>query len=192
MKISLFYSLNLGLISFLSFFNKILNEECSTSISLAGLREEEQKQKCYSLSKIDESNDIRCCIHKKADNNGNECIKKSDTSNKDSTLYCPKVPLVPNNCGIAGVYQPDEAYLCKEISLVVGYCCYVKLKKKSDDSDSSSTSYLRARHLNKVKAEATNQIINYVGNEYTIESVDCHGIRIKYYWFLIIAIIFLL
>ena len=164
MKISLFYSLNLGLISFLSFFNKILNEECSTSVSLAGLREEEQKQKCYSLSKIDE----------------------------DSTLYCPNVPLVPNNCGIAGVYQPDEAYLCKEISLVVGYCCYVKLKKKSDDSDSSSTSCLRTRHLNKVKTEATNQIINYVGNEYIIESVDCHGINIKYFWFLIIAIIILL
>ena len=129
MKISLFYSLYLCLISFLSFFNKILNEECSTSVNLTGLREEEQKQKCYSLSKINENNDIRCCIHKKADNNGNECIKKSDTSNEDSTLYCPKVPLVPNNCGIAGVYQPDEAYLCKEISLVVGYCCYVKIKK---------------------------------------------------------------
>ena len=191
MKICIFYILNLSLILILSSFTKILNEECTSSIRLAGLNEEEQKRKCYSLSQKDENNnDIRCCIHQKADSQENECIKESDSSDGNSTLSCPKDPLVPNNCGIAGVYQPDTPGLCKEISLVQGYCCYIKIKRKSDHLESFSC--LRTKKLNKNITEATNQIISYVGNDYTIESVDCHGTSIKYYLFLIITTIILL
>ena len=47
------------------------------------------------------------------------------------------------------------------------------------------------KEIKKAK-EGTNQMINYVGNDYTIESVDCHGTSIKYYLLLIIATIMLL
>ena len=187
---SIFYIFNLSLILMIISFNKILNEECTSSVNIGGRHYDEQKRKCYSLSQIDKNNDIRCCIHKKDGSDENECIKQSDSSVEDDTLSCPKNPFVPNNCGIAGVYQPEEARLCKEISLVQGYCCYVKVKRKSDNSE--SVSCLRTRKLNKNKKEATNQMINYVGNDYTIESVDCHGSRIKYYYLLIIATIILL
>ena len=50
----------------------------------------------------------------------------------------------------------------------------------------------KKKKLNNNKTEATNQMIKYVGNDYTIESVYCHGERKKYYFLLIIIAIMLL
>ena len=177
MKMSSFVRLNLSLILLLISFNKILNEACDEHVSLDGLSESEQKQKCFSLSNT-------------ADVSGNCCY---DSTNKKcgSSGECPKSNTeVPNNCGMAGIYEPQVSSICKEISLVQGYCCYVKLKKKDPSKDSSAC--IRTKKLNKNKNEATDQIKKYVGNDYTIESVDCHGANIKYYWLFIIATIMLL
>ena len=181
MKMSSFIRLNLNLILFLMSFNKILNEACGTNVNLDGLSESEQKQKCFSLSHTADNNAL-CCLTKGTNKECSTTVSGND---------CPKSNTdVPNNCGMAGVYEPQISSICKDISLVQGYCCYVGLKKNSDNSVSSAC--IRTKTLNKEKNEATDQIKNYVGNSYTITSVDCHGASIKYYWFLIIAAIMLL
>ena len=179
MKMSSFIGLNINLILFLMSFNKILNEACADA-NLEGLSESEKKQKCFSLSNSQGSNDL-CCY----DQANNKCQTGSSGDG------CPKSNTdVPNNCGMAGIYEPQVPSICKDISLVQGYCCYVGLKKTSGSTVSSAC--IRTKTLNKEKNEATDQIKNYVGNSYTITSVDCHGASIKYYWFLIIAAIMLL
>ena len=175
MKMSSFIRLNLSLVLLLMSFNKILNIPCA-SADLTGLSDSEKKQTCFSLSNT-EGNEGTCCL------NGEVCAL-------GTTGTCPKSNTeVPNNCGMAGIYEPQVSSICKEISLVQGYCCYVKLKKKDD---TYSSACIRTKKLNKNKNEATDQITKYVGNDYTIESVDCHGANIKYYWLFIIATMMLL
>ena len=181
MKMSSFIGLNLNLILFLMSFNKILNEVCDNTVNLDGLSESEQKQKCFSLSHT-EGNSGLCCY----DQTNKKCQTDSSGGN-----VCPASNAdVPNNCGMAGIYEPQTPSICKDISLVQGYCCYVGLKKKSDNKASSAC--IRTKTLNKKKNEATDQITNYVGNSYTITSVDCHGTSIRYYWLFIITAIMLL
>ena len=50
MKISIFYILNLSLILLLASFNKLLNEDCTSSVNIIGINIDDQKRKCYSLS----------------------------------------------------------------------------------------------------------------------------------------------
>ena len=177
MKMSSFIRLNLSLVLLLMSFNKILNEACADAV-LTGLSDSEKKQTCFSLSNTKDNNG-KCCLNI----GGNACELNTGT--------CPESnEEVPNNCGMAGIYEPQVSSICKEISLVQGYCCYVKLKKKDPSKDSSAC--IRTKKLNKNKNEATDQIKKYVGNDYTIESVDCHGANIKYYWLFIIATMMLL
>ena len=179
MKMSFFNFLNLSLILLLASFNKILNESCSDA-SLTGT-EDEQIQKCFSFSTMSDETLNKCCFTRGDTSNPNKC-------NPSIGTVCPDETKVPNNCGMAGIFKPLTADLCKEISLVQGYCCYVKLKKDSTES----ASCIRTKKLNKNKNEATDQIKKYVGDEYTIESVECHGENLKYYWLIIISIIMLL
>ena len=138
MKMSSFIGLNLNLILFLMSFNKILNEAC-TSVNLDGLSESEQKQKCFSLSHT-EGNSGLCCY----DQANTKCIIGTSGDN------CPKSNNdVPNNCGMAGIYEPQTPSICKDISLVQGYCCYVGLRKTSDNTVSSAC--IRTKTLNKKK-----------------------------------------
>jgi len=179
MKMSFINSLNLILILLLTSFKIILNDGC-TEITLTGTDEEEQKKKCYSAS----TSTDKCCFGKgKGTGGANACTHGTGD-------VCPKDTDVPNNCGMAGIFQPDTSDVCKEISLVQGYCCYVALKKNSDNSVSSAC--IRTKKLNKNKNEATDQIAKYVTSDYTITSVECHGTNIKYYWLLVIAAIMLL
>ena len=142
----------------------------------------EQKQKCFSLSYTD--NNGVCCFKKEASNN--VCTPTNENGSE-----CPEPNNdVPNNCGMAGIFEPQTSITCTEISLVQGYCCYVALKKNSDNSVLSAC--IRTKKLNKNKNEATDQIVKYVTSDYTITSVECHGTNIKYYWLLIIATIMLL
>ena len=181
MKMSSFIGLNLNLILFLMSFNKILNEACDENVNLDGLSVNEQKQKCFSLSNTEDNSGL-CCY----DQSSSKC--KTGNSGEEG---CPKDNTdVPNNCGMAGIYEPQTPSICKDISLVQGYCCYVGLKKTSDNTVSSAC--IRTKTLNKQKNEATDQITKYVGDSYTITNVECHGTSIKYYWFLIIAAIMLL
>ena len=185
MKMFYFAGLNLNLVLFFLSFKNVLNDACKDesgndagSSYITGLSLDEAKQKCFSLS-YSEKNSGACCY------STNGCVL--ETPGDDN---CPKNTEVANNCGMAGVYQPQTSNICKEISLVQGYCCYVKLKKISDNSISASC--IRTKKLNKKKNEATDQIITYVGNAYRIEGVECHGTSTKYFWLLIIITIMLL
>ena len=177
MKMSSFIRLNLSLILLLISFNKILNESC-TSIDTSGLSLEEKKLKCFPYSHTD-GNNGRCCA-----DDGNKCILELDENAANDK--CPQKTNVPNNCGMAGIYQPLSSTYCKEISLVQGYCCYVLLK------DGKGSACVRTKKLNKEKNEATDQITKYVGNDFQIDKVECQGSNTKYYWPLIIGIIMLI
>ena len=136
----------------------------------------EAKQKCFSLSYSDVQND-GCCYK------DGQCVK-NDT---DANQVCPEDTLIPNKCGMAGIFQPLTKEICTEISLVQGYCCFVKTKNKGN-------ACIRTKELNKEKNTVTDQIKNYVqkANNDEIEFVLCKGNYIKLYWFFIIfAVIFL-
>ena len=140
--------------------------------------EKEKKQMCFSLSHSD-SQDEKCCYK------NNECIKYVDETDAD----CPVETQIYNNCGMAGIYQPLTKEICTEISLVQGYCCFVKTKTKG-------TACIRTKELNKEKNTVTDQMKKYINdngvNANEIESVECKGDYFKFYWLLIIfAVIFI-
>ena len=105
----------------------------------------ELKNRCFSLSY--NFGNGKCCYNTA----NNECIyeQNSNQDNDDSTtssesadirnldedeIKCPNEILVPNNCGMAGIFQPFSDKICKEISLVQGYCCYSKIKNNNSYS----------------------------------------------------------
>ena len=100
--------------------------------------EDSKKQKCFSLSFSNVFNQA-CCY---------------DTQNKlctslpaSSTIQCPEETHIVNSCGMAGFYQPITPERCTEISLVDGFCCYIKtktlgtacIKKKEIEDDDDKT-----------------------------------------------------
>ena len=135
-------------------------------------KDEEKKRACFSLS----TNVQKCCYV------GTKC---TTTGAQDE---CPKDSIIINNCGLAGIYQPIASEVCTEISLVEGYCCYVKTKN-------SGTACVRTKELKKKnKNHPTDQIIKYVKNfNEEIESVECKGNNLIYYSLIFIfSFIFLL
>ena len=134
----------------------------------------EAKQKCYSLSHS-EVLPKQCCY------SSGKCVREDDGIQKE----CPNITLIPNNCGMAGVYQPLTAATCTEISLVQGYCCFVQTK-------TNGTACIRTKELNKDKQPANTQINTYIekagSNPNDIDFVVCKGNYIKYYWLLIIIL----
>ena len=164
----------------------------TTSEYFENLKEDEQKQKCFSLSHSN-GND-RCCY----DTSGKVCTSVPDNIN-DSR--CPKdTGVISNNCGMAGIYQPETSEICTEISLVEGYCCYVK------DNNSGNTACVRTKKLNKNKNSATGQMLNYIKRctkkyleNHSTETVDfngftviCNEIYLKYFLKYIIFVLILL
>ena len=131
---------------------------------------EGKKQKCFSLSNSDVFNDL-CCY----DTTNNLCIKGPQSD----TIACPTLATtIVNNCGMAGIYQPVTAERCTEISLVDGYCCFLKtkdgktacVKKKEIDEDD--------------KNMITDDIKKYLQEnnnfpESHIESLKCKGFLLK-------------
>ena len=134
----------------------------------------EAKQKCFSLS-YSEVLPKQCCY------SSGKCVREDDGIQKE----CPNITLIPNNCGMAGVYQPLTAATCTEISLVQGYCCFVQTK-------TNGTACIRTKELNKDKQPANTQINTYIekagSNPNDIDFVVCKGNYIKYYWLLIIIL----
>ena len=113
-------------------------------------------------------------------------IKKSDNNN-DTNIYCPTKSQIFNNCGKSGIYEPEDTLDCTEISLVKGYCCYVKFKNHG-------SSCLRTKILNKEKNSITEQIQNYIKEiEPTaeVEKVICKGVNLKSSLLLIIIFLFI-
>ena len=173
---------------------KILNGEClylaedgttqkANSTYLSELKGDSAKQQCFSLSNYNGKNDGDqdiCCY----DSANNKCITKDSLSDN-----CPKKADIANNCGMAGIYEPITSEICTSISLVQGYCCFVKIK-------SYGTACVRTKKLNEDKNTTTDQITNYVraikeGAE--IESVICKETYLKYFWSLFFFVfIFLL
>ena len=133
------------------------------------------KQRCFSLS-YSEVLPKQCCY------SSGRCVTKDDIVIQKE---CPNITLIPNNCGMAGVYQPLTAATCTEISLVQGYCCFVQTK-------TNGTACIRTKELNKDKQPANTQINTYIekagSNPNDIDFVVCKGNYIKYYWLLIIIL----
>ena len=133
---------------------------------LSTINETEKKQSCFSLS-FSDVEPQKCCYDKDND----MC-----TTTPGTNVECPQDTIVHNNCGMAGVFQPDIPSICTEISLVTGYCCFVKTNK--------GNACIRTKKLNSKKNTATDQLKNYVKNfDAEIESVECGGTNLNFYFF---------
>ncbi len=182
-------------------FQNVVNDACKYRVSTTeaaiatdseyfyGLSEDAAKQKCFSLSHSEDNNG-QCCY-----SSGGNCQLGTGT--------CPvKAEKIYNNCGMAGIYQPVTTEVCTEISLVEGYCCYIKYNDGSDDH----TACVRTKELNKNKNSVTKQILNYIercknynaglstpiGPPGTIKDVICGAINLKYFLYLLIFDLILL
>ena len=162
------------------------------SIKVIGLSSEEAKQKCFSLSHPGGDKDEVCCYNSIT----KECIKSGTGI---GTEDCPdNTGIVSNNCGMAGIYQPITAATCTDISLVEGYCCYIKYTEENVGKE--YTSCVRTIDLNKNKNSATGKISDYVrrcseangsGVNLNIKEVKCKGSFLKYFWYLIFFVFIL-
>ena len=132
--------------------------------------EDGKKQKCFSLSFSDVLNE-ECCY--------NTANKQCTKGPKGGTIVCPeKATTIVNNCGMAGIYQPVTAERCTEISLVDGYCCFLKtkngetacVKKKEIDEDDKN---MITDDIKKYLQENNNF------QESNIESLKCKGFLLK-------------
>ena len=182
---NLFKNLNISKIIIFYFIIYIViqytNQSCSYNSNI-DLKEylnstdpKENKQRCFDIS--NNFKNPKCCYNEK----DNTCLKEDE---KTTEHVCPNDVLVPNNCGLAGIYQPLSEKVCKEISLVQGHCCYVKIK--DNNNNTISYSCLRTNKLAKNKTKPSDELIKYVNSfsSYEIESVDCGISYIKYYWIL--------
>ena len=133
--------------------------------------EEEKKQKCFSLSNSDINN--LCCYNK----NTKQCETGSTTSDP---VYCPDISDIKNNCGMALFYQPVSKEACTEISLVNGYCCFVKTNSRGNAclKQDEITDYMKDYFRNRLG----------INPDTEIKSVQCEGSLLKYYGFLMILL----
>ena len=196
------YTLNrffLFLMLIFLYFKKVLNQQdCeyydenntpqkTNETYLNEYKGDSAKQQCFSLSYFNGGSD-RCCYDSSVSSKP-KCVKIADTVNPSTTQECATKSIIYNNCGMAGIFQPWTSDLCTSISLVQGYCCFVKTK-------SDGTACVRTKELNEDKNTTTNQITDYVktvngGAE--IESVICKETYLKYFWSLFFFVfIFLL
>ena len=152
--------------------------------------ENEFKHKCFSLSNY--FGNEKCCYN----TDKNLCYKEEslkDPTDRDGNKFkvddygnkfdCPEIGPVPNNCGMAGVYQPLSNDTCIEISLVQGYCCYIKYTIQNDNR----TACIRTKKLKK-NNETSDDIIEFIklidNKDIDINSVkaECGNTNIKFYW----------
>ena len=116
---------------------------------------------------------------------GADNILLRNAQENDNDLKCPEENKlsVPNNCGMAGLYQPKQNATCNGISLVQGYCCYVEMHKGNDEK---TYACIRTKQLNKDIKKPSDQIVAYVkkngGDGITIDSVECGQFKLKFYW----------
>ena len=145
---------------------------------------DENKQKCFSLSKSDVESDF-CCY----DSSQSKCVTGTEEGTHGN-VDCPTSSDqdLRNNCGMAKFYQPVSKEACTEISLVNGYCCFVKTKNngnaclKQDEIDEDEkdeiTDYMKDYFRNRLGLNPDTEIV----------SVQCEGSLLKYYGFLMILL----
>ena len=96
--------------------------------------------------------------------------------------FCADQTIVTNNCGMVQWFQPAVKEDCTEISLVDGYCCFVKFKGTNgascirqgeidEDNKNEITDEMR-KAVNRLKPANVNV---------EIESVQCKGYYIAFY-----------
>ena len=106
---------------------------------------------------------------------------------QQQSIVCPagttgSETVITNNCGMAQWCQPSSRETCTEISLVDGYCCYVKFKggngascirqgEIDEDNKNEITDEMR-KAVNRLKPATENV---------EIESVQCKGYYIAFY-----------
>ena len=93
---------------------------------------------------------------------------------------------ITNNCGMALYYEPQTKEVCTEISLVDGYCCFVKTKihgnacirqgeidedNKNEITDEMKNAVNRLKDKTKITGDAVVEI----------ESVECEGYYMTFY-----------
>ncbi len=185
------HSLNITTILFLISFTKILNEECKyinekgdvVPINMDQFKDfkpEEKRKKCFSFSNSFVQTG-KCCYNIKEQT----CVVENTES--DENIKCPNKSKIYNNCGQSGIYEPEDSKVCTEISLVRGYCCYVKFKNHG-------SSCLRTKTLNKDKNSTTEQMKNHIkeiNSLAEVEKVICKGCNLKYFLLLIIIFLFI-
>ena len=128
---------------------------------LTSSNSDENKQKCFSLSNS-EAQRSKCCYKKIGDKE----ICTSDTSGEG--VECPTQSTIKNNCGMALIYEPTTKEICTEISLVNGYCCFVKTKSKGnaclkqdeidEDEKNEITDYMRDYFRNRLNLNPDEEI----------------------------------
>ena len=89
------------------------------------------------------------------------------------------------------IYEPINPNRCKEISLVQGYCCYVKIKRNNN----VGSSCLRVQKVKKDDTMESDEIIKFVKAvdiKAEIILTEWKSFFIKYYWILnLIRILFI-
>ena len=146
--------------------------------------EDEKKQKCFSLSNSVDNPGL-CCY-----NSGTKQCELGTTESSDP-VQCPKDSVIHNNCGMALYYQPVSKEACTEISLVNGYCCFVKTKTSSNQGNAC----LKQDEIDEdEKDEITDYMKDYFRNrlglnpDEVIDTVQCEGSLLKYYGFLMVLL----
>ena len=152
-----------------------------------------KKQKCHSLSNSDVFDDL-CCYSKKSD--GKEVCSKINAADVSGSENCPEETTIPNNCGMAGVYQPADPTICTEISLVSGYCCYVKTTdgktfcgsrdEMDDDNKNEVPDDVRDYVLNYIEHKPSSDTHDYTNTK--VDSIICEGYNLKLYGLLLLLI----
>ena len=150
---------------------------------LKGSNADEKKQSCFSLSTASK----KCC-YKKESANKETCVERDTT---DAGQNCPEDSVINNNCGMALFYQPVSKEACTEISLVNGYCCFVKTKAGSNQGNAC----LKQDEIDEdEKDEITDYMKDYFRNrlnlnpDEVIDTVQCEGSLLKYYGFLMVLL----
>ena len=179
-----------------------INSSYSDLTDYLGGNENELKHKCFSLSNNFENekccyNNIKkLCYKEKSLNDSTAGDGNKFKVDEDGNIFdCPEIGPVPNNCGMAGVYQPLSNNTCIDISLVQGYCCYIKYKFQNDNR----TACIRTKKLKK-NNETSDEIKEFIklldNKDIDINDVkaECGNTNIKFYWIysLILYIFFII
>ena len=161
--------------------------DTDTGTYLTSSNVNENKQKCFSLSKSDVEDGF-CCY----DRSTSKCKRETSEVTTDP-VDCPSSSnsKLRNNCGMAKFYQPVSKEACTEISLVNGYCCFVKTKAASNKGNAC----LKQDEIDEdEKDEITDYMKDYFRNrlglnpDEVIDTVQCEGSLLKYYGFLMILL----
>ena len=91
---------------------------------------------------------------------------------------------ITNNCGMVKFNQPTKKEDCTEISLVDGYCCFVKFKGTSHGTSCIRQGEIDEDNKNEITDEmrkAVNRLRTGTPANVVIKSVQCKGYYITIY-----------